>query len=432
MASVQFAHATRRFQKSERPAVNGLDLSVADKDFLVLVGPSGCGKTTSLRMLAGLEAVDEGTIRIDGADVTQLSPPERDIAMVFQNYALYPHMSVADNMGFALKVGGISKDERYRRVHKAAVLLDLVPYLDRRPGALSGGQRQRVAMGRAIVREPQAFLMDEPLSNLDAQLRVQTRAEIRRLQRELGVTTIYVTHDQTEAMTMGDYVAVMRSGELQQVDTPSALYERPVNRFVAGFLGSPSMNLVVAVLRREGDGLFVDFGAHELLVDAGLAQSRPALRAYEGRKIVIGIRPEDIEDTSLATGTPPTRRLRVICELREALGSDVLVHFRVALRAADMDEGGDSDNHVRSTGTDFVARVDPRSPVREGEHIELAVDTARMHFFDRETGLAIYGHNGPIRLSGDARGPDPSANDAISREVAFSDDRPEVNEDARF
>jgi multiple sugar transport system ATP-binding protein len=391
MASVQFARATRRFQKSGHPAVNGLDLSIADRDFLVLVGPSGCGKTTSLRMLAGLETVDEGSIRIDGEDVTQLAPPERDIAMVFQNYALYPHMSVADNMGFALKVAGVPKDERNRRVHKAAVLLDLVPYLDRRPAALSGGQRQRVAMGRAIVREPQAFLMDEPLSNLDAQLRVQTRAEIRRLQRELGVTTIYVTHDQTEAMTMGDYVAVMRSGDLQQVDTPSALYERPVNRFVAGFLGSPAMNLVEARLRRDGEDLLVAFGEHELWVDQGLARSRPALRAYEGRTIVLGIRPEDIEDASLAPESLPARRLNVVCELREALGSDVLVHFRVAaLRATDLEEDAGFGGDARSVGTDFVARVDPRSGVREGERIELAVNTARMHFFDPETDLAIY------------------------------------------
>jgi multiple sugar transport system ATP-binding protein len=233
--------------------------------------------------------------------------------------------------------------------------------------------------------------MDEPLSNLDAQLRVQTRAEIRRLQRELGVTTIYVTHDQTEAMTMGDYVAVMRSGELQQVDTPSALYERPVNRFVAGFLGSPAMNLVEAVLRRDGEDLFVGFGEHELVVDDVLAKSRPALRAYEDRNVVLGIRPEDIEDASFATGTPPDRRLTVICELREALGSDMLAHFRVAAtHAADLEEA-DGHDAARSSGTDFVARLDPRSGVREGERIELAVDTARMHFFDPDTGLAVYG-----------------------------------------
>jgi multiple sugar transport system ATP-binding protein len=403
MASVQFARATRRFQSGERPAVNGLDLSIADRDFLVLVGPSGCGKTTSLRMLAGLETVDEGSIRIDGEDVTHLTPPERDIAMVFQNYALYPHMSVADNMGFALKVAGVSKDERNRRVQRAAVLLDLVPYLDRRPGALSGGQRQRVAMGRAIVREPQAFLMDEPLSNLDAQLRVQTRAEIRRLQRELGVTTIYVTHDQTEAMTMGDYVAVMRSGDLQQVDTPSALYERPVNRFVAGFLGSPAMNLVEAALRRDGEDLVVAFGEHQLLVDKELARSRPALRAYEGRDLVLGIRPEDIEDASLATESPPARRLNVVCDLREALGSDLLVHFRVeALRATDQEEDQRPPGDAGSIGSDFVARVDPRSRVREAGRIELAVNTARMHFFDQETGAAIYGDRGQIRLDNGA------------------------------
>ena len=388
MASVQFERATRRFQKSEHPAVNALELSVADKDFLVLVGPSGCGKTTSLRMLAGLETVDEGVVRIGDDDVTQMAPRERDIAMVFQNYALYPHMTVADNMGFALKIGGISKDERNRRVHEAAVMLDLVPYLDRRPGALSGGQRQRVAMGRAIVRQPQVFLMDEPLSNLDAQLRVQTRAEIRRLQRELGVTTIYVTHDQTEAMTMGDHVAVMRSGDLQQMGPPSTLYERPINRFVAGFLGSPAMNLIEAHLQREGHDLVVTFGQHRLVVDETLARRRPALRPYEGREVVVGIRPEDMEDASLAADGPVGRKLTVVCELQEALGSDVLIHFRIDRGAATVDVPGAFDSVA---GVDFVARVDPRTRVREGQGIELLVDTGRMHFFDPESGLAIYG-----------------------------------------
>jgi multiple sugar transport system ATP-binding protein len=400
MATVQFEQATRRFPKAERAAVNALDLSIGDREFLVLVGPSGCGKTTSLRMLAGLETVDEGVIRIDGQDVTDLSPPERDIAMVFQNYALYPHMSVADNMGFALKVAGIGKEERGRRVQAAAKLLDLVPYLARRPSALSGGQRQRVAMGRAIVREPQAFLMDEPLSNLDAQLRVQTRAEIRRLQRELGVTTIYVTHDQTEAMTMGDHVAVMRSGDLQQVDTPAALYDRPVNRFVAGFLGSPAMNLVEATLHREADQLLVAFGEHQLVIDAELSRSRPALRAYEDRGVVLGIRPEDMEDASLAGDTPPGRRLSVVCELREALGSDVLAHFRVAApTGADLEDKRGADSGDQRPGTIFVARLDPRARVQEGERLELAVDTGRVHFFDPETGLAIHGDHGQIQLA---------------------------------
>jgi multiple sugar transport system ATP-binding protein len=400
MATVQFEHATRRFPKTERPAVNALDLSIADRQFLVLVGPSGCGKTTSLRMLAGLETVDEGTILIDGHDVTDLAPRDRDIAMVFQNYALYPHMSVADNMGFALKIAGVSKAERGRRVDQAAKLLDLVPYLDRRPYSLSGGQRQRVAMGRAIVRQPQAFLMDEPLSNLDAQLRVQTRAEIHRLQRELGVTTIYVTHDQTEAMTMGDCVAVMRSGDLQQADAPSALYERPVNRFVGGFLGSPAMNLVQAQMRRDGEDLIVSFGEHRLLVDEELARSRPALKTYEGRSVVVGIRPEDMEDASLASGTPPERRLTVVCELREALGSDVLAHFTVAApTGADLEDKDRDDGPPQHLETVFVARLDPRAHAQEGERLELAVDTRSMHFFDPETGLAIYGDHEPIRVT---------------------------------
>jgi multiple sugar transport system ATP-binding protein len=400
MATVQFQRATRQFPKSERPAVNALDLSIPDKQFLVLVGPSGCGKTTSLRMLAGLETVDDGAIRIDGEDVTDLAPRDRDIAMVFQNYALYPHMTVADNMGFALKISGVGKDERNRRVHAAAKLLDLAPYLGRRPQALSGGQRQRVAMGRAIVRQPQVFLMDEPLSNLDAQLRVQTRAEIRRLQRELGVTTIYVTHDQTEAMTMGDYVAVMRAGDLQQVDTPVALYERPVNRFVAGFLGSPAMNLTEASLRRAGSELIVEFGDHRLVLDEDAARTRPALMAYAGRRIVIGIRPEDIEDASLRSDVPPGSRLSAFCELREALGSDVLIHFTVsAVPASDVDDPDLAHAEKRPGGTAFVARLDPRATVRESDRIELAVDTRRMHFFDPETGLAIYGDNGRIRLN---------------------------------
>jgi multiple sugar transport system ATP-binding protein len=391
MATVQFEHATRRFAKADRPAVNALDLSIADKQFLVLVGPSGCGKTTSLRMLAGLETVDEGAVRIGGEDVTDLAARDRDIAMVFQNYALYPHMSVADNMGFALKVSGVAKEERNRRVQEAARLLDLVPYLDRRPNALSGGQRQRVAMGRAIVRQPQAFLMDEPLSNLDAQLRVQTRAEIRRLQRELGVTTIYVTHDQTEAMTMGDYVAVMRSGDLQQIDTPVALYERPVNRFVAGFLGSPAMNLVEASLRREGDELFVEFGEHRLTIDRDVVRARPVLAAFEGRRIVIGIRPEDIQDASLARHLPSGSRLVAFCQLREALGSDLLVHFTVSSESVPEANVAEQVPVARAVGTTFVARLDPSVTVREGDRIELAVDTRRMHFFDPETELAIYG-----------------------------------------
>jgi multiple sugar transport system ATP-binding protein len=323
-------------------------------------------------MLAGLESVDEGAIYIRERNVTDLAPRDRDIAMVFQSYALYPHMSVAENMGFALKISGVNKAERQQRVQRAAVLLDLEEFLERRPRELSGGQRQRVAMGRAIVRQPQAFLMDEPLSNLDAQLRVQTRAEIHRLQRELGITTVYVTHDQVEAMTMGDRVAVMRDGVLQQIDTPQNVYDRPANRFVAGFIGSPAMNLVEGPLSAAGDGLVVGFGEHTLLV-----QGRPGLRRYLGGTIVVGIRPEDFEDVSLMPENWSGSRIRANCSLREALGSDILAHFNLEVR----DEDG--------RATTCIARLSPRAQAREGEYVELAVDADRLHFFDPATGLAI-------------------------------------------
>src|SRR3954464_11424681 len=292
MAAITYEHATVQYPGAERPSVNSLDLEIADGEFLVLVGPSGCGKSTSLRALAGLEAVTDGSIRIGDRDVTHLPPKERDIAMVFQNYALYPHMSVADNMGFALKIAGMKKEEIRARVEDAAKILDLGPYLDRKPKALSGGQRQRVAMGRAIVRHPQAFLMDEPLSNLDAKLRVQMRAEIAHLQHDLGVTTIYVTHDQVEAMTMGDRVAVIRKGVLQQVDTPEALYDHPRNLFVAGFIGSPAMNLLQAGLAHLDGVPVVHLGPLTLPLPDQLLAARPGLADYEGRKLVVGIRPE--------------------------------------------------------------------------------------------------------------------------------------------
>src|SRR5689334_8296324 len=294
MAGITYEHATVQYPGAERPSVNALDLEIADGEFLVLVGPSGCGKSTSLRALAGLEAVTDGSIRIGDRDVTHLPPKERDIAMVFQNYALYPHMTVADNMGFALKIAGMKKEEIRSRVEDAAKILDLEPYLDRKPKALSGGQRQRVAMGRAIVRHPQAFLMDEPLSNLDAKLRVQTRAEIARLQDDLGVTTIYVTHDQVEALTMGDRVAVMRKGRLQQVAGAQELYDRPLNLFVAGFIGSPSMNLLEATLEQTGGGYSVRLGSQTLALDDEALASHPALVEYAGREVILGIRPEDL------------------------------------------------------------------------------------------------------------------------------------------
>jgi multiple sugar transport system ATP-binding protein len=372
VAEVRFEKTTRQFAGSEKPAVDALDLEIADEEFLVLVGPSGCGKTTSLRMLAGLETVDDGAIYIDGRDVTELAPRDRDIAMVFQNYALYPHMSVAENMGFALKVAGVSKEQRGRRVREAAALLDLADLLERRPRSLSGGQRQRVAMGRAIVRQPQAFLMDEPLSNLDAQLRVQTRAEIHRLQRDLGITTIYVTHDQVEAMTMGDRVAVMRDGVLQQVDAPQNVYDHPANRFVAAFIGSPAMNLLEGHLTSSNDGLAVRFDRFSLPLAPHVFSQRARLRSYAGQKVIVGIRPEDFQDAALGAGGNGEGRIEARCELREALGSDILVHFVVA-------------------ATNCIARLTPRSSVADGEAVSLTIETTRLHFFDPNTGEAING-----------------------------------------
>jgi multiple sugar transport system ATP-binding protein len=358
-------------------------------------------------MVAGLEGISKGSIRIGDRVVNDLPPKERDIAMVFQNYALYPHMTVFDNMGFGLKLQKMPKPELNRRVREAARILGLDDLLDRKPRALSGGQRQRVAMGRAIVRNPQAYLMDEPLSNLDAKLRVQTRAEIARIQHELGVTTIYVTHDQTEAMTMGDRVAVIRKGMLQQVDTPQSLYEMPVNIFVAGFIGSPAMNLVEAELRREGDGLAVDVGTFRLPIPAEVDAARSELRNYVDRTIVLGIRPEDMEDAALITDAPPERRIPAVVELHESLGSDVLVHFTIEGRPPItddvkelVDEVGEDvlqqvEQQAQSGRAPMVARLSPRTTVRKGDPIELVVDTHRLHFFDLESGSGIYaGVNG--------------------------------------
>jgi multiple sugar transport system ATP-binding protein len=327
-------------------------------------------------MVAGLEEISDGTILIDGKAVNQVSPKDRDIAMVFQSYALYPHMTVAQNLAFGLKLRKVDKAEARRRVQAAAEALGLVEYLERKPSALSGGQRQRVAMGRAIVREPRAYLMDEPLSNLDAQLRVQVRAEIQKLQRTLGVTTIYVTHDQTEAMTMGDRVAVMRGGTLQQVDTPERIYRRPTNRFVAGFIGSPAMNIVTGLLSRADGKLTVDLGEYKLAVDDETLAEHPELAAYEGGEVIVGIRPEDFEDAAFAGETPHDRTVTVVCSLRETLGSEVLVHFPLAVR--------DSD-----TSPILVARVDSQTSAREGEQLRLVVNTKRLHFFEPDSGLAI-------------------------------------------
>ena len=380
-------------------AVWNLDLDIGDGEFMVLVGPSGCGKTTVLRMVAGLEEISEGEVRIGDQVVNDLKPRDRDIAMVFQNYALYPHMTVYDNMAFGLKLRKLPKTDIGRRVGDAARTLGLEDFLKRKPRALSGGQRQRVAMGRAIVREPQAFLMDEPLSNLDAKLRVQMRSEIARIQRALRTTTMYVTHDQVEAMTMGDRVAVIRKGALQQVEPPQVLYDRPVNLFVAGFIGSPAMNMVEASLSRSEGVSFVEFGGMRLRVDDKALQGRPALKAYEGKNVIIGLRPENLEDASLVSGAPADRRISTVVELREALGSQIAIHFGVdapAVVTEDTkelanDAGTEFEHLEKQTTSKFIAQLDPKSQAREGDRLELLVDTARLHFFDPETGLGIYG-----------------------------------------
>jgi multiple sugar transport system ATP-binding protein len=377
-------------------AVDELDLEIGDGELMVLVGPSGCGKTTALRMLAGLEEISEGTISIGDRVVNDLTPKERDIAMVFQNYALYPHMTVEDNLAFGLKFRKLPKAEIGLKVREAASVLQIDEYLDKKPKALSGGQRQRVAMGRAIVRNPQAFLMDEPLSNLDAKLRVQMRGEIHDLQRRLGVTTVYVTHDQTEAMTLGDRVAVMQGGRLQQVASPQGLYERPVNEFVAGFIGSPSINMLEAQLASADGGLTVSFGDHRLRVDDGLARAHPDLQRYVGRTVLLGIRPEDFDDAGLVPDTPADRRLSTTCDYTEPLGAEVLVYFTVSATGvlSGVAVGSDPALTVAGVGTPvdrtrLVARVDPKTKITERSRIELAVDTGRLYFFDPETRLAI-------------------------------------------
>jgi multiple sugar transport system ATP-binding protein len=359
MASVVFESASRTYPGTTTPAVNKLNLSVKDGEFLVLVGPSGCGKSTSLRMLAGLEDIDSGRILIGDKDVTNVAPKDRDVAMVFQSYALYPHMTVAENMGFALKIAGIEKAERDRRVLEAAKLLDLETYLDRKPKALSGGQRQRVAMGRAIVREPQVFLMDEPLSNLDAKLRVATRTQIAALQRRLGITTVYVTHDQVEAMTMGDRVAVLKDGVLQQVDTPRNLYDNPVNAFVASFIGSPTMNLLNAS---------VSNGKAKM---GGLEVSVPA---SVGPLVTLGIRPEGF--------TPSENGFKVLVEVVEELGADAFVYGKPV----------DSSVHFANAtdeGSQVVVRWDPKNTPRPGDIITVSANETAVHLFDVTTGEQI-------------------------------------------
>jgi multiple sugar transport system ATP-binding protein len=401
VAEVTFDRVSKVYADGTR-AVSELALDVSDGEFMVLVGPSGCGKTTALRMAAGLEEISEGVLRIGDRVVNYVPSRDRDIAMVFQSYALYPHLSVYENIAFGLRVKGLAKAEIDERVQRAAKILDLTPYLKRRPKALSGGQRQRVAMGRAIVREPAAFLMDEPLSNLDAKLRVQMRAEIASVQQDLGTTTIYVTHDQVEAMTMGDRVAVMRKGELQQVDTPQELYDHPVNIFVGGFIGSPAMNLVQARVVREDGATLVDLGEGQRLeVAPELAERRPALERYDGREIIVGIRPEHLEDAAVAGDAPPGRRLRGMVALREALGSEIMMHLTVGARPAVTDEtrelaedAGAQAQVAEHPETTMVGRFSARSQAKAGDPVEVVVDTTGLHFFDPDTGLGIYDHAG--------------------------------------
>ena len=367
MATVKFDEAVRIYPGNDKPSVDRLNIDIADGEFLVLVGPSGCGKSTSLRMLAGLEEVNGGKIWIGDRDVTDLSPKDRDVAMVFQNYALYPHMTVADNMGFALKIAGVDKGEIRKRVEEAAKVLDLTTYLERKPKALSGGQRQRVAMGRAIVRSPQVFLMDEPLSNLDAKLRVQTRTQIASLQRRLGVTTVYVTHDQVEAMTMGDRIALLKDGILQQCAAPREMYDQPANLFVAGFIGSPAMNLVTVPVTEAG----VKFGNHTLPI------AREVL-AGAGKNVIVGVRPEDVEVTTNTDG------LQLEIDLVEELGADAYIYGTPTDSSVTL-EGGTDDTLAKP----FIARVDGRNVPKKGEKVYVYPNPSHMHVFNKETGARM-------------------------------------------
>ncbi len=398
MAQIRLEKLTKVYPDGTKAVVD-LDLEIRDGELVVLVGPSGCGKTSALRMVAGLEDITDGRVWIGDEIVNRVPPKDRDIAMIFQNYALYPHMTAYKNMGFALKMQGVDKREIAARVEKAALVLGLTDVLKKRPRTLSGGQRQRVAMGRAIVREPQAFLMDEPLSNLDAKLRVEMRAEIARLQRDLGVTTVYVTHDQIEAMTLGDRVAVLRDGLLQQFDVPSELYERPVNLFVAEFIGSPAMNLAGADLRRSDGSLLAEFGEHRLRLDESLLAHLPALTRYEGKRVILGVRPEDLEDAALAGETADDRRIGAVVDIREDTGSEILYHFGVGappVRGEDVKAavGAEAleatEEQAKKKGSLFVARLGRDTRAREGERVDLLVRTDRVRFFDPETGLGIY------------------------------------------
>jgi len=367
-------------------AVKDMSLNIADGEFMVLVGPSGCGKTTALRMVAGLEDITSGILRIGGKEVNDETPKERDIAMVFQNYALYPHMTVAQNIGFALKLRKLPKAELDAKVNEAAGILGLTDWLDRKPGQLSGGQRQRVAMGRAIVRQPSVFLMDEPLSNLDAKLRVQMRAEVARIQRHLGVSTIYVTHDQVEAMTMGDRVTVMRDGTLQQVDTPQNLYDNPDNVFVAAFIGSPAQNLYDATV---GEGArSIKLGSQSVDLPEAVVLKRPGLRAYIGKDVVVGMRPEHLRAEAPSVTGP---KLTGDVELVEALGSEQVVHFTIDAHRVIAEGAFDKDEAAAVKSGEGVARVEAKTPVKPGDRMTFSVDVEDMQFFDAQTGLAIRG-----------------------------------------
>ena len=367
-------------------AVKDFNLQITDGEFMVLVGPSGCGKTTALRMVAGLEDITSGILRIGGKEANDETPKERDIAMVFQNYALYPHMTVAENIGFALKLRHLPKDQLKAKVNEAADILGLTDWLDRKPGQLSGGQRQRVAMGRAIVREPSVFLMDEPLSNLDAKLRVQMRAEVARIQRRMGVSTIYVTHDQVEAMTMGNRVTVMRDGRLQQVDTPQTLYDNPDNVFVAAFIGSPAQNLYDATV---GEGArSIKLGSQTVELPDTVALKRPALRTYVGKDVVVGMRPEHLRAADPKVTGP---KLVGDVDLVEALGSELVVHFTIDAHRVIAEGAFDKDEAAAVKSGEGVARVEAKTPVKPGDKMTFSVDVEDMQFFDTDTGLAIRG-----------------------------------------
>jgi multiple sugar transport system ATP-binding protein len=394
VAGIELDHVGKIYADGTR-AVTDLSIDVMDGEFLVLVGPSGCGKTTALRMIAGLEQISEGEVRIGGRVVNRVPARDRDVAMVFQSYALYPHLTVFDNIAFGLTLRKMPRDVIERRVREVADVLELGEHLRRKPRHLSGGQRQRVAMGRAIVREPRAFLMDEPLSNLDARLRVQMRAQIARIQRDLGVTTVYVTHDQTEAMTLGDRVAIMRAGVLQQIASPQELYDQPVDMSVAGFVGSPAMNMVVAELAFDDAGdASVSFGGHRLAVPEIVLRKRPALKGYDGRRVALGIRPEDMDDAEIVGGADGSTLVSV-ADLVEAMGADAMVHFPVdaeQVRTEDREKLDRESGHVRAAagGALLVGRFSPRTRIFEGQPVTVRVDTEGLHFFDLDTGRSIW------------------------------------------